>query len=205
MGLDHRASRYAIKKPVKDARRVIVLTDTAPSLARIPGTCFNKQGATREHLAARIQAFGRLAQGKGNLGRHFKHEEAAMRATLVENLYRAYIACLNEQDWPRLAGFVHVDVRHNGRPLGVDGYRAMLQNDFANIPDLHFEIDLLVANPHRVGSRLRFDCSPRGEFLGLPVNGRRIVFAENVFYEIRDGKIAEVWSVIDKAAIEAQL
>jgi len=26
-----------------------------------------------------------------------------------------------------------------------------------------------------------------------------------VFYEFRDGKIAEVWSVIDKAAIEAQI
>ena len=31
------------------------------------------------------------------------------------------------------------------------------------------------------------------------------VFAENVFYQFRDERIAEVWSVIDKAAIEAQL
>lgn len=30
-------------------------------------------------------------------------------------------------------------------------------------------------------------------------------FCENVFYEFRDGKIRQVWSVIDKAAIEAQL
>ncbi|WP_336605525.1 ester cyclase [Chromohalobacter canadensis] len=28
-------------------------------------------------------------------------------------------------------------------------------------------------------------------------------FAENVFYEFRDEKIVQVWSVIDKAAIEA--
>jgi predicted ester cyclase len=32
-----------------------------------------------------------------------------------------------------------------------------------------------------------------------------IQFAENVFYEFRDGKIKEVWSVIDKASIERQL
>jgi predicted ester cyclase len=31
------------------------------------------------------------------------------------------------------------------------------------------------------------------------------VFCENVFYEFREGKIDNVWSVIDKAAIEAQL
>lgn len=42
-------------------------------------------------------------------------------------------------------------------------------------------------------------------FLGLAVNGKRVSFTENVFYQFRDGKIAQVWSVIDKAAIEAQL
>ena len=32
-----------------------------------------------------------------------------------------------------------------------------------------------------------------------------ISFAENVFYEVNDGKITHVLSVIDKAAIEAQI
>jgi predicted ester cyclase len=32
-----------------------------------------------------------------------------------------------------------------------------------------------------------------------------VSFAENVFYEFRSGKVWQVWSVIDKAAIEAQL
>jgi predicted ester cyclase len=52
---------------------------------------------------------------------------------------------------------------------------------------------------------LNFDCTPKDTFLGLHVNGRRISFAENVIYEFLGGKIREVWSVIDKAAIEAQL
>ena len=47
--------------------------------------------------------------------------------------------------------------------------------------------------------------SPKGDFLGLGVNGRTISFAENVFCEFKSSKIASVWSVIDKAAIEAQL
>ena len=128
-----------------------------------------------------------------------------MRATEIEHFYLAYIACLNAQDWSRLADFVEVDVRHNNRPLGVAGYRAMLENDFATIPDLRYEVELLVGNTNCVGSRLQFDCSPQGEFLGLPVNGKRVVFSENVFYELRNGKIARVWSVIDKSAIEAQL
>ena len=81
----------------------------------------------------------------------------------------------------------------------------MLERDFEEIPDLQFNIELLVCEPPLVASRLRFDCRPKGLFLGLPVNGKRVVFAENVFYQFRDGKIAEVWSVVDKAAIEAQL
>ncbi|MNL82346.1 SnoaL-like polyketide cyclase [compost metagenome] len=50
-----------------------------------------------------------------------------------------------------------------------------------------------------------FDCSPKGNFLGLKIEGKRISFTEHVFYEIRGGRIADVFSVIDKAAIEAQL
>ena len=119
--------------------------------------------------------------------------------------YCDYISCLNSQDWRNLGRFVHDDVRHNGKRLGLHGYRAMLESDFEQIPDLYFDIQLLVADPPRVASRLRFDVSPKGEFLGLPVNGKRVSFTENVFYEFRDEKIWEAWSVIDKAAIEAQL
>jgi predicted ester cyclase len=128
-----------------------------------------------------------------------------MTKTALPDLYRAYIACLNRQDWPNLHRFVADDARHNGRPFGLVGYRAMLERDFAEIPDLQFNIELLVCDPPHVASRLRFDCRPKGLFLNLPVNGRRVAFAENVFYRFRDGRIAEVWSAIDKGAIEAQL
>lgn len=120
-------------------------------------------------------------------------------------VYRAYIACLNRQDWASLARFVHDDVRHNGRPFGLAGYRQMLEQDFRDIPDLRFDIELLICDPPHVASRLRFDCTPGGRFLGLEVNGRRVAFTENVFYEFLDGRIVQVWSIVDKAAIEAQL
>ncbi len=123
----------------------------------------------------------------------------------LADIYRAYIACLNAQDWAKLGQFVHDGASHNGRRFGLSGYREMLERDFAEIPDLHFDIALLVVDPPHVASQLHFDCTPKGKFLGLHVNGRRVAFTENVFYQFRDGKIAEVWSVVDKAAIEAQL
>jgi predicted ester cyclase len=128
-----------------------------------------------------------------------------MIETALANLYRAYIDCLNRQDWPNLHQFVADDARHNGRPFGLAGYRAMLERDLKEIPDLQFNIELLICDAPHVASRLRFDCRPKGLFLNLPVNGRRVSFTENVFYRFRDERIAEVWSVVDKAAIEAQL
>jgi steroid delta-isomerase-like uncharacterized protein len=129
----------------------------------------------------------------------------AMNEIDLSNVYRGYIACLNKQDWPHLGQFVHDDVYYNDRWIGLSGYRAMLERDFGEIPDLHFNIHLLISDPSRVASRLGFICTPKGNFLGLPVNGKKVSFTENVFYQFREGKIEQVWSVIDKAAIEAQL
>jgi len=128
-----------------------------------------------------------------------------MNSTDLSDVYRAYIACLNAQDWPNLGLFVHEDARHNGRQIGLSGYRGMLEKDFLQIPDLRFDIELLVADPPHIAVRLAFHCTPKATFLGLPVNGRKVSFTENVFYRFRDDRIKEVWSIIDKAAIEAQL
>jgi predicted ester cyclase len=123
----------------------------------------------------------------------------------LPGIYRNYIACLNQQDWQNLARFVHDDVDYNGERIGLSCYRAMLEQDFRAIPDLYFDIQLLISEPPRVASRLGFDCTPKGLLFGFPVNGKRVSFTENVFYEFLDQRIARVWSVIDKAAIEAQL
>ena len=126
------------------------------------------------------------------------------RAELAD-IYRAYIACLDKQDWPNLGRFVHDDVHYNGKRIGLSGYREMLERDFRAIPDLCFEIRLLISEPPRIASRLHFDCTPSDMLFGLPVNGRKVQFDENVFYEFVDGRIETVWSIVDKAAIEAQL
>lgn len=128
-----------------------------------------------------------------------------MTDSSLSSTYRAYIGCLNREEWTALKEFVHDEVRYNGERIGLSGYREMLERDFEQIPDLRFNIELLICEPPRIASRLRFDCTPKGNFLGLEVNGRKVSFSENVFYEFDDRKIKEVWSIIDKAAIEAQL
>lgn len=128
-----------------------------------------------------------------------------MNETSLSEIYRGYIACLNRQDWAKLGGFVDDEVRYNGQRIGLSGYREMLERDFREIPDLRFVIQLLICEAPHIASRLQFDCTPIGTFLGLPVNGKRVAFSENVFYEFHGNRIQQVWSVIDKAAVERQL
>jgi len=119
--------------------------------------------------------------------------------------YHAYLNCLNRQAWAELGRYVDMAVEHNGRPLGLAGYQAMLEGDHAAIPDLQFVPRLLVVEPPWLAAQLDFDCHPSGELFGLAVNGRRVRFSEHVFYRFSEGRIREVRSVIDTATIAAQL
>lgn len=81
----------------------------------------------------------------------------------------------------------------------------MLKAYCDEIPDLYFEVNTLIASPPFVASRVVFNCAPNDVFLGLPVRGKRISFSENAFYLFNGEKIQQIWSVMDKMAIEAQL
>ena len=127
-----------------------------------------------------------------------------MRSDL-KSIFNDYITCLNAQDWANLGKFVADYVTHNQSPLGLSGYRKMLEGDYAAIPDLQFNPELVICEGQYIFSRLRFDCAPTGEFLDLPVNGKRVLFYEHAVYQFQDDKIVRVRSIIDKAAIETQL
>ena len=123
----------------------------------------------------------------------------------LKSRYSAYLDCLNRQDWQELESFVGEAVVYNGRSIGLAGYREMLKEDYRAIPDLHLKAELVKVDPSHVASRLAFDCTPVGLLFGLPVNGRRVQFHENVFYRFDSALIAQVWSIIDQAAIASQL
>jgi predicted ester cyclase len=123
----------------------------------------------------------------------------------LSDIYRNYIACLNQQDWSKLEQYIDNNVCYNDKQIGLSDYRKMLERNFYNIPDLYFNIQLLVSDDRYIASRLSFDCSPKGKFFDLNINGKKVSFSENVFYEFKKGKIIKVWSIIDKAAIESQL
>jgi predicted ester cyclase len=123
----------------------------------------------------------------------------------LEARYRAYLDALNERRLDDLVHHVHDELTYNGEPLTRRGYRDLIAADLAAVPDLVYDARIVVAAGDRVACRLVFDCTPRSEFLGFTPNGARLSFAEHVFYLYRDGRIAAVSSLIDRAAIAEQL
>lgn len=125
----------------------------------------------------------------------------------LADLYRSYIACLNSRAWSELGNFVDSEVTHNVGYSVLNATATCSSQTMRRSPisDLRFNIDLLVTDAQRVAARLLFDCTPKGEFLGLPVHGRRVSFAEHAFYAYSNDKIVSVRSIIDKGAIEAQI
>jgi predicted ester cyclase len=58
----------------------------------------------------------------------------------------------------------------------------MLERDFDEIPGLYFDVQMLVSDPPYIATRIDFDCTPKGEFFGLHVSGKKVSFSENVIY-----------------------
>lgn len=89
----------------------------------------------------------------------------------LPDAYRRYIGCLNDRALDRLDEFVHAQVEYNGSFIGFAGYRRARERDFLEIPDLRFNIRMLVAEGPVIAARLIFDCAPVGRFLDLDING----------------------------------
>ena len=123
----------------------------------------------------------------------------------LETRYRAYLDVLNERRLDDLVHYVHDELSYNGETMTRGQYQDLLAADVTAIPDLIFDAHIIVASGDQVACRLVFDCTPQQEFLGFSPNGKRLIFAEHVFYRFRDGRIAAVLSLIDRAAIAAQL
>jgi predicted ester cyclase len=123
----------------------------------------------------------------------------------LETTYLAYLDALNDRRFADLDDYVHDELTYNDKVFTRQHYADMIAADSRAVPDLHFDAHLLVVADDTVACRLRFNCTPTSTFFGHEPTGRPISFCEHVFYRFQAGRIAHVWSLIDREAIAAQL
>ncbi len=126
----------------------------------------------------------------------------------LEEMYRTYLDCINRRTMETdLSTFCHPRVFHNGIELSLDKYRRLMQDAITAIPDINFGLHTLVADAdiQRVAARLEFTGTPVKAIEGVDPTGQPVHFAEHVTYQLREGKIDSVWSIVDWVSYREQL
>ena len=125
-----------------------------------------------------------------------------------EELVRRRVEAINTGNFEALGDVFTSDVTtHYGSGEAVHGVEALagLMAGLAAFSDLTATIEDLAVDGDRVGARYTTRGRQRGEFLGIPNTGVSVEFGGAGIHRIEDGKIAEVWTVDDWAALTRQI
>ncbi|MFH8612871.1 ester cyclase [Streptomyces sp. NPDC018029] len=95
-------------------------------------------------------------------------------------------------------------------PLPVDatGAEALKQVGailFRAFPDLHVEVEDVIAERDKLVFRNTVTGTHRGAYMGVPPTGKSITYKEIMIVRFVDGRIAETWGLVDVLAQMKQL
>src|SRR5262249_778504 len=100
-------------------------------------------------------------------------------------------------------------VRHDaGDPFpahGPDDVKKIVGMLRGMLPDLHIEIDAMVAEADLVVTRYTATATDTRGYMGMPPTGRSIRTSAMQMFRFRDGKIVESWAVRDDLSVLRQL
>lgn len=120
--------------------------------------------------------------------------------------YRRYLTLLNGRDLDELGTLFHDRVTLNGRPVGRDEVMtAMRYTATEAVPDLAWAVQDVVVAGDRLAARLIDTGTPVKEWLGIRPTGGSFEVDEAAFYRLRDGRIEDMWFVVDTMTAQHQL
>lgn len=76
---------------------------------------------------------------------------------------------------------------------------------FAAFPDLHLEVEDMIAEGDKVVVRNTVTGTHRGPYMGLEPTGKTVTYNEIFIFRFVDGRIAETWGVVDVLSQMKQL
>lgn len=99
---------------------------------------------------------------------------------------------VNHEAWP-------------GEDPGFAGFRLRLERLRDAIPDLHMQVEDVIAEGDRVAYRATLTGTHRGELLGIPATNRSFSAQQMHFLRIEGGRAAEHWATRDDLGMLVQL
>ena len=92
-----------------------------------------------------------------------------------------------------------------GEEPTLAGFRQKVAGFRALFPDLKEDLQDIVASGDTVATRWVVTGSLRQEFMGIPAAGQAIRVEGTNFYRLRDGRVTDIWTQFDGAALMRQL
>lgn len=124
--------------------------------------------------------------------------------------------CYNKDVWDShnpnaLAHYVAPDARvHSMTPgkvagSGLEYLKARAESLLKAFPDVKFVIEEVVQQGDRLAARVTLEGTHRADFAGMPATEKRMKVYDFAMYRIANGKITDIWSLIDMQAMRDQL
>ena len=86
-------------------------------------------------------------------------------------------------------------------PAGPGGIRRYVRTYGEPVPDIHFEVQELIADGDTMAAQWIASGTQVGTLLGLPSTGRRVEASGVSVYRMEEGRIAEAWVYWDVIAL----
>jgi steroid delta-isomerase-like uncharacterized protein len=93
----------------------------------------------------------------------------------------------------------------DGEVHGIDGSRRLYQTYISAFPDVHFEIQQIVAEDDMASAQLVFTGTHSGPLGKVPASGNRVRVSNNCFFRFADGKLIEQKGVWDTLSLMRQI
>lgn len=127
-----------------------------------------------------------------------------------KQLVSEFWATASKNDVDGLAAFYRQDVAYHGTQGDERRGRAaaleLARTYLSAFPDMHLEVEQLVAEGDCVAARVRATGTHTGELLGMAPTGRRVDLRWIMnMMRIADGRIVEEWEVWDQTDLMRQL
>jgi len=117
----------------------------------------------------------------------------------------------NKKDAAAIDRLFHKNGRAHGFPenksvlVGPEAFKEIHRNFLQTFPDLHLQLEDIIAEGDRVAVRWSAEMTHLGEGLGLAPTGKRVDLHGAAFIVIHDGQITDGWNEIDMNHLFTQL
>jgi len=93
----------------------------------------------------------------------------------------------------------------NGEKFKLESHKKMIEFWHKVFPDLEFTIQDIFSIENRVVERFMFRGTHKGDLYGIAPTGRKVEAMGILIHHIEEGKIVEIWEVLDIFGLLGQL